>query len=99
MRYKERRPNYFTGYDDGEFEVDTFDHLAKLDCVAGRFAQGENFLKFSWTDGYTEDYPYCLMAELKDGKFWVTGYISDKLDLPRWSYEECTQRKNATGKT
>jgi len=98
MKYKERRPNYFTGWENGQWDVDSFEKLAKTDSVAGRFTRSEKFLRFSWSNGYTDEYPYSLMAEMTDGTFWVTGYISDKLDLPHWNYDECMKRKEMINK-
>lgn len=55
------------------------DELLALPCVANW--RTEEFSRYSLADGMF------LMAEMKDGKFWVIGFIkrgADQLTLPVW---------------
>jgi hypothetical protein len=97
MKYKEHRPNYFSGFKDKELEFLTIADLLKADVVASRFASEDNFERFSFSpqmDYRNEGFLGYLMAEQKGGKFLVSGYLYgerselEKLNLPTWESKD-----------
>jgi len=99
MRYQEYRPNFFSGGPElKEFEISSMDSLLENDCVASRFASGDDFDRFSQS---SEDGFIRLMAELKTGKFYVAGHIwgtkeeLDSLGLPEWNQGEVSFKGDA----
>jgi len=102
MQYVEHVPDYIeTGEEKKKITFTTLDELLVSDTVAGRFAKGlgKDVERFS-IDRYPKFciHPfidqYFLMAEMVDGKHWVTGFIfaTDEeiksLNLPQWQIKE-----------
>ena len=97
MIYKEHRPGYVTGYKQKVIEFKTLDDIKTSDTVAGRFFNASEFDYFA-LGGQTyqaalpapDGFQGYLMAEMKDGSHWVTGYLHGtdeeikSLNLPEW---------------
>lgn len=66
-------------------------YLKDVSFVEG-WMEGDDFLKLSVASGTH------LMAELKNGKFWVIGIFHENYkvlsELPIWSYDECKKRES-----
>jgi hypothetical protein len=45
-KFIERRPNYFSGFEDGEYEVETFDEVLEIPFVKG-FSENKNFYSYA----------------------------------------------------
>ena len=82
MKYqvRQRRPNYFSGFDAEVVDFDSSEELVSIDFIKN-WAAEPDFYRLS-RDGIH------LMAELKEGRsWWVIGIFAedyDDLDLPQW---------------
>ena len=85
--FKQRVPAYFTGFEMEEADYSSMEELLSISSVA-RW-NTDKLDRFSYTVleslHSAENY---LMAELKDGKFFAIGYITDPMGLPSWSPRE-----------
>jgi hypothetical protein len=92
MEYKEHRPAYFSGFDQQKLVFKTLSDLFDSDTVVGNFAKSEDIVRFSFSPyiDISSDLKGLIMAEMKNGEYWVTGYLygSDEeikaLGLPLW---------------
>lgn len=104
MKFREYRPNYFSGYDNKEIEVVSLKDIFEIEFVKN-FSKDPNFHCYAVSYGsvyQNEKSPDHLMGLFKHDKdsgkcseWWVIGYLIDfqEIDLPK--YEELIlERKN-----
>jgi hypothetical protein len=83
MRIVQYRPNYFTGFENEEYQYSTVEELFSIDFVK-RFSMSEDFVRYSIFDNY--GISHSLMAEYNDGieHYWykIANLYDNKLEIP-----------------
>ena len=89
MKVRQHIPNFFSGFEPQEAEVDSLEELQALEFIQ-RWTIEPSFYRFSIERNYhPETQTHLLMAEMDQGKkWWVVAYLSgaaDRLEhLPEW---------------
>jgi len=89
MKLKRRFPNYFSGFEETEHEVNSYDDLMNIGWVKNithyKFP-GDDFVRLAYSPSSSPEYPSHLMA-VNEKSFWVVGYIygnPEELGLTEW---------------
>lgn len=84
MQFRQHIPGFVSGFEPAEAEAS--DLKALLEVPAVKQWNDGNLRRFSHIHR-DEDNADTLMAEMKDGKWWVVGFVSPAgalADLPLW---------------
>lgn len=84
MKFIQHIPGFVSGFEPSIYEADTVADLLSKPNIAQW--NDDRLVRFSVCDD-VRDAKDTLMAEMKDGKWWVVGFVEPKgsLDaLPRW---------------
>ena len=82
----QRRPAYYTGFENETFQFETVDELLELDWVKN-FAKRDDFHRFSVASRNPDKYSRrTLMAEYQKGdEFWAIGFLKEDVpELASW---------------
>lgn len=80
MKIKRRYPNYFTGFDETEHEVNSLSELLEIPWIK-EFYKNPDFLGLFYSKGLCDDSPDLLMAVWNNNEegipviYFIVGYI------------------------
>lgn len=81
--YRQHIPNFIEGVTPDEASFNSIEDLMLVPSVK-RWREHPGFVRLTSHEACDGRWRYHLMAEMKDGKFWVVGFLDCAVDLPEW---------------